>query len=387
VNGLQTKSGNGCETEESFQLSKLAAGLQFLVARRLLPGLADTMGDGAEAASVQGQEDDERRSSEGSFQDKRNYSPLYGRRAGGEKRPSGESSRSPSRRKPSLSAQMSKPRSWLTARGATTLKGKKAEEGGLADAIDAIVTKKDLSKDDLVANALDAANAQSGVDRVSLSGVVLASIEMEKGKATHRAWYILDPNTDFMGVWEGLNAIILIFVAVFTPFEVSFLDPELWLFVVGRFLDVFFAIDMIFQFFLMIPKEDEKDKLESNWHVIVVTYLRGWFLLDILALGASVFDYIPVIQMGLAVFSAEQSSRSEFAFLRVVRALRLIKLLRLIKASRIIKSWMVKVATPVSHPRLEARSPTTLPPRPALGAAGLTALLAARHDLPRCAHF
>ena len=48
-----------------------------------------------------------------------------------------------------------------------------------------------------------------------------------------------------------------------TPFEVSFLEPELnYLFVLNRLIDLVFVIDMVFTFFLD-PINDEKLKVLS----------------------------------------------------------------------------------------------------------------------------
>jgi hypothetical protein len=159
-------------------------------------------------------------------------------------------------------------------------------------------------------------------------------------------WWLIDPSNSAVGMWDGFTSLTLIFIAVFTPFEVAFLPAPTSggesLFVLGRVVDGVFILDMLLQFFLMIPKVGEPGLLESNWRVIAVSYLQGWFILDLVAVSASAFDIIPVF----VDVANDVGGRSPLATLRVVRILRLVKLIRLLKASKRIKAWTVKIAMP-----------------------------------------
>ena len=67
-----------------------------------------------------------------------------------------------------------------------------------------------------------------------------------------------------MGYWDQTIMLILIWTALVTPFEVSFLEPDYnWLFVVNRVIDCIFLTDMVFTFF-MDPLNNEDLKVTSR---------------------------------------------------------------------------------------------------------------------------
>ena len=186
----------------------------------------------------------------------------------------------------------------------------------------------------------------------------------EHDRPSLAAWYLVDPASPYVAMWDMVTALTLLVVLGFTPFEVAFLESPTTasspVFILGRVIDAVFAIDMALQFFTMVPKVGEPGKLETRHSVIVGEYLRGWFVLDLFSLGASIFDFIPLYpeafgDAGGSVGGGDggedgagtsQTKKSPLAFLRVVRALRLVKLIRLLRASRRLKEWSVKIATP-----------------------------------------
>lgn len=185
-------------------------------------------------------------------------------------------------------------------------------------------------------------------------------------------WYLFNPRRPFINLWNMLSSVVLVYIALFTPFEVAFIEPPTTmddpLFILGRVVDIIFLIDMLLQFVTMIPRAESDSKKESKpamqpgtlddrWPVIVSNYLQGWFLLDLISLGASSFDYIPFLVMNtptddmarnvsLADAAADSERLSILASFRVVRVLRLIKLARLLKASRRLKDWFTQIPTP-----------------------------------------
>lgn len=150
--------------------------------------------------------------------------------------------------------------------------------------------------------------------------------------------------------------------------QVAFIPPPITandsLFVLGRIIDSFFLIDMLLQFFTMYPRASNGynrggaasagSELETRFTHIVRNYLRGWFLLDLLSLGASAFDIVPFMlkepELTTANATGEADVDSErlsiLTSFRVVRVLRLIKLARLMKASRRLKDWFTSIPTP-----------------------------------------
>ena len=62
--------------------------------------------------------------------------------------------------------------------------------------------------------------------KASLRDIIDAQTVQRDAEALRNApWYILRPTSTFMSVWDGVTSTALIFTAVVTPFEVSFLEP------------------------------------------------------------------------------------------------------------------------------------------------------------------
>jgi len=166
------------------------------------------------------------------------------------------------------------------------------------------------------------------------------------------AWFLIEPQSPWVAGWDGVTSATLLFIAIFTPFEVAFLPAPtkedlvaqaglgFVLFVLGRVVDAIFIIDMLLQCFVMVPKIGSPEKLETRWGVIVSTYLQGWFLLDLFSLGASAFDIIPLLS------GTADGKKSPVTSFRVVRVLRLAKLIRLVRASARLKEFSVRMAWP-----------------------------------------
>ena len=155
-----------------------------------------------------------------------------------------------------------------------------------------------------------------------------------------RPWYILTPHSRWMGAWDGVTAVALVYTAIVTPFEVGFLSAPKSaaepLFIINRMVDLVFVFDMCLQFFLCyrVTTSASTFKEDFRWeyrlHKIATNYLRGWFFLDVLSIFPSAFDIMPVVQ------GTSSGSMSNMKVLRVVRALRLIKLVRLVRTSRML---------------------------------------------------
>ena len=114
---------------------------------------------------------------------------------------------------------------------------------------------------------------------VQNQGIHEAIAELQATNEVHtpKAWFLLNPNTLYMAVWDSITACTLLFVSVFTPLEVAFIPPPPTtadpIFVVGRLVDAVFVLDMIVQMFLMIPKRGEPGRLENRWCVIFCAYV------------------------------------------------------------------------------------------------------------------
>ena len=167
-----------------------------------------------------------------------------------------------------------------------------------------------------------------------------------------RPWYIVDPRGSFSSNWDTVTSIALIFTALFTPFEVGFVQParfpwQPW-FIVNRIVDVIFISDFILQFFLAYLAPPTRDGKAAMWIFhqgkIAKNYVTSaWFPLDVLSILVAALDYfeLQVVQQALDL---QSGAIAKMKALRVLRALRLIKLIRLLRGSRILKRWEVRHA-------------------------------------------
>jgi len=187
--------------------------------------------------------------------------------------------------------------------------------------------------------------------------------------------------------------LILVWTALVTPFEVSFLEPDYnYLFIINRLIDTVFLIDMVFTF-LMDPLNNEELKVASTvWiplcfsslgcpvvfpsfsfllrtklytalrglilpkantnplslcdaqtaglpdhNKMAQNYLSGWFTIDLIS--TIPFDLFTIVLRG-----GGNTDVQKLKFLRAMRLLRLVKLLRLLRVSRIFERWEDRVA-------------------------------------------
>ncbi len=183
-------------------------------------------------------------------------------------------------------------------------------------------------------------------------------------RTRERAWYVIDPRESRVSyVTDIVTALGLLFTLIVTPFEVSFLPPPSSidaLFVLNRFVDLIFIVDMLLQFVLMYPtslSNPDGSRWEDNPSTIICNYLSGWFSIDVLSIATSGFDIYTLANQPSAAVSGDATSAastsddeetrallSRLKILRTIRVLRLVKVLRLLKTSRMLKRWETKVS-------------------------------------------
>lgn len=140
---------------------------------------------------------------------------------------------------------------------------------------------------------------------------------------------VLDPRKVFMQRWDVLIAVLLLFTAVVTPFEVAFIDNDSFtdpLFIINRIVDVCFGIDMILQFNLMFLDVKTNVWITDRWR-IARHYVFGSFLIDLCSI-------LPFDTIGMAMKDGDIQKLKIF---RIVRLMRLFKLLRIIRSGRVFK--------------------------------------------------
>lgn len=172
-----------------------------------------------------------------------------------------------------------------------------------------------------------ASTSRARVGRGAGTGAV-EKRKADEADAEDREWLIDAQTTPQLQHWDIGMLVAISYVAIATPYEVAFLEPEInAIFVVNRMVDMVFLCDLILQFF--ITAQDERGNWVKNRGMIAQMYLRSWFAIDVISLLP--FDIIGLLVSADAV--------SQFKAIRAVRILRLIKLLRIIRSSRIIKRW------------------------------------------------
>lgn len=109
---------------------------------------------------------------------------------------------------------------------------------------------------------------------------------------------VIDPRSSkFIGFWDTLAAIALLFVAIVTPFEVALLDPHLdALFIVNRVVDLVFIVDLAVQFSLMYETASEQRgrRWVADRRLIALRYARTWLFVDVVSVLVSGVDVYEV---------------------------------------------------------------------------------------------
>jgi hypothetical protein len=139
---------------------------------------------------------------------------------------------------------------------------------------------------------------------------------------------LLNPNDDdFVYYWDISIMAALIYTALVTPYEIALIsDNKLdFLFVVNRFVDIIFTIDIFVSFRLMYFEDTHLVRDKSK---IARRYLRGWFPIDFLSVFPGYVD------LYMLASGTEGGQFSHLTF--ILRLIRLAKMGRILKASRVL---------------------------------------------------
>eukprot|EP00747_Dinoflagellata_sp_TGD_P125771 gnl/TRDRNA2_/TRDRNA2_174203_c9_seq4.p1 gnl/TRDRNA2_/TRDRNA2_174203_c9~~gnl/TRDRNA2_/TRDRNA2_174203_c9_seq4.p1 ORF type:complete len:655 (+),score=110.58 gnl/TRDRNA2_/TRDRNA2_174203_c9_seq4:111-2075(+) len=142
---------------------------------------------------------------------------------------------------------------------------------------------------------------------------------------------VIDPhNSRWLNAWDICIAILLVCVAIVSPFETAFLEPKVdTMFFLNRMVDLAFMLDMVVQCFLPFPDPDHSEHLVTQHHLIIKRYLRGWFWID----------FCSVLPIDIYCVIVKSEGPNNVRLIRIVKLLRLIRLLRLAKFQRLMDRW------------------------------------------------
>ena len=85
--------------------------------------------------------------------------------------------------------------------------------------------------------------------------------------------------------WDIFMTFVLLLTCVITPLHIAFSDEEnevRWMGILNNCIDVLFAIDMIVIF--NSAYYDENVEIIKDRSTIIWTYLKGWFIIDLVAI-------------------------------------------------------------------------------------------------------
>jgi hypothetical protein len=142
---------------------------------------------------------------------------------------------------------------------------------------------------------------------------------------------VLSPVSPEIKRWEAISVVLLLYTALFTPFEIAFLETKMnAIYVLNRVVDFGFFVDLTINFRLAyLDKKSRTFVLDSGR--IIRHYLRGWFVLDAVTL-------IPwdVIEMSTG-------GNGDLKVLRLLKILKLTKLVRMLKSASLFKRLQADV--------------------------------------------
>lgn len=138
-----------------------------------------------------------------------------------------------------------------------------------------------------------------------------------------RSRYVISPDTKCRVLWDMLAATVLFWQLISIPVDLSFNIDWKGRRELDMACDLIWIFDMLLQFFTGYY---DQGVLVLHRKMIVVNYLRTWFILDILALLPSVVHWI-----AQATSNNEDTSLRTFSLLRALKITKLLKLVRVFR--------------------------------------------------------
>lgn len=91
------------------------------------------------------------------------------------------------------------------------------------------------------------------------------------------------PDDPIKQKWDLLITFMLLFTALVSPYRIAFVDydSQIWV-VVETITDCIFGLDLILNFFFAFY--DQQDEVVDTRSKIAMTYLKGWFTIDVLTI-------------------------------------------------------------------------------------------------------
>ncbi|XP_076646140.1 eag-like K[+] channel isoform X2 [Halictus rubicundus] len=135
-----------------------------------------------------------------------------------------------------------------------------------------------------------------------------------------KSQFVLSHYGGFKSCWDWLILIATFYVAIVVPFNASFINIDRPTMVSDVVVEGLFMIDIVLNF--RTTYVNRKGEVVSNSKSIAANYVKGWFIVDLIA--ALPFDFLYASD----VYSGEDSGHSNIHLVKLTRLLRLARLLQ-----------------------------------------------------------
>jgi len=144
------------------------------------------------------------------------------------------------------------------------------------------------------------------------------------------------PTHNFRVFWTILLAIMIVLTTLLTPYDVSFIEENDDIFKdINYVFDAIFALDIILNF--ISAYYDPMNGLITDFRTISITYLKGWFWIDIIAI-------LPLDSITSKIFSGYNTGVRVNKLLRLLRFPRLYRLFKILRLFKMLKLFSTSPA-------------------------------------------
>jgi hypothetical protein len=155
----------------------------------------------------------------------------------------------------------------------------------------------------------------SNEDKRKEADVIAAKsfLEMQTFSLKYHHWYIINPTTIKLQIWDWIVWFLIVFQSLWLPYEIAFLtgDEETWMSVSGYLIQMVFVTDLVACFFKSY--ENMRGEIVFDLPSIRTHYLKFWFWVD----------FPSALPLTLIFGSSVNAPR----FLNVVKLLRVVHLM------------------------------------------------------------
>ena len=170
-------------------------------------------------------------------------------------------------------------------------------------------------------------------------------IQITRDNAAVLPKLILHPETQSRAYWDVFMMLLVCYYALVTPINICFDESPFDVLELEVLFNCFFVVDIFLQFFTSYKhtRGPSAGRLETRHDEIIKRYLKGWFLIDLVA------SFPLDIIMNAA---SDDDSAGGSSINRLLRLVRSVKLMRILRMSRLWKRLLHRVKINPSVVRL-----------------------------------